>query len=216
MKIKRMAERSIERGPMLSAGVVALLLLASCSTASAMSGQVQKNRYLDPTGEFSVELPPVVDLNIEDGENPALSLSWVNFVTGKGYWMFPTGAYMLEWHQDWPQETQAVPTIEHFYRNIESLLPEYLMVSMKPRGSFEKVSGRREFIGDYPAYRFVARGELDGLSAVWAGTWISFGDRVAVASMLKRIEDDQLDRPPEDLIPWKSLDGFCASVQRLK
>jgi len=87
---------------------------------------------------------------------------------------------------------------------------------MQPRGSFEKVSGRREFIGDYPAYRFVARGELDGLSAVRAGTWIFFKDRLAIASMVKKIEDNQLDRPLESLIPWESLDRFCASVQRLK
>ncbi len=213
MKIKRVTERSIERDPMLRASVVALLLFASCSTMS-MSGQVENNRYFDPMGEFSVELPPVVDLDIADGENP--EFSWVDFVTGKGYWMFPTGAYTLEWYRDWPLGTEVASTTEHFYQSTELLLPEYLKNNMQPRGSFEKVSGRREFIGDYPAYRFVARGELDGLSAVRAGTWIFFKDRLAIASMVKKIEDNQLDRPLESLIPWESLDRFCASVQRLK
>ena len=198
---------------MLRAGVVVLLLLASCSTTS-MSGQVENNRYLDPMGEFSVELPQILDLNITDGENP--EFSWVDFVTGKGYWMFPTGAFTLEWYRDWPHGTDLTSNTELFYRTTESLLPEYLKNNMQPRGSFEKVSGRREFIGDYPAYRFVARGELDGLSAVRAGAWILLEDRLAIASMVKRIEDDQLDRPPESLIPWESLDRFCASVQRLK
>ena len=198
---------------MLRAGVVFLLLLASCSTTS-MSGQVENNRYLDPMGEFSVELPQILDLNITDGGNP--EFSWVDFVTGKGYWMSPTGAFTLEWYRDWPHGTDLTSNTEFFYRTTESLLPEYLKNNMQPRGSFEKVSGRREFIGDYPAYRFVARGELDGLSAVRAGAWILLEDRLAIASMVKRIEDDQLDRPPESLIPWESLDRFCASVQRLK
>jgi len=34
--------------------------------------------------------------------------------------------------------------------------------------------------------------------------------------MVTKIEDNQLDRPLESLIPWEFLDSFCASVQRLK
>ncbi len=87
-------------------------------------------------------------------------------------------------------------------------------MSTNPNGIFHLVSQQRHKVNERPAYRFLARGERDGLAALYLGTSIYFGDRIAFALHVIRIEDNQLEVPLESLVSWSVYDRFCASIRR--
>ncbi len=188
-----------------------LLPVLTISCVASISGGVANGRYTNPDGEVSVAIPPVPDVTIADGGNP--SFSFVDFTMGRGYWMAPGGAYSLEWYKDWFQHLEAPSSAEEYFKKTEELLPAY--VARNFTGRFHLVSQKQHSVRGRPAYRFVARGERDGLAAIWVGTSIWFEDRVAVALMSLRIEDDRMNQPEEQLVPWERYDRFCASIQRL-
>ncbi len=192
-------------------GLLLVALLAmSCETP--LLGHLEGGRYVDPSGEVSVEIPPVPDLGIVDGGNP--TFSFVDFHVGRGYWMFPGGAYSLEWHHDWFHDGRPASTPEDYFERTEALLPAYVRLVLT--GNFNLVSHLEYEVNGRPAYRFLARGERDGLAALYAGTSIWFGDRVAVALHVIEIDEEQLAEPPGNLVSWPTYDRFCASIQRLK
>ncbi|HXH59954.1 MAG TPA: hypothetical protein VNI20_01205, partial [Fimbriimonadaceae bacterium] len=128
------------------------------------------------------------------------------------YWMFPGGAYSLEWYHDWFRDGQVRASPEAYYEATESLLPAYVRANFA--GTFELVDYERREVGGRPAVRFLAKGIRDGLPALVTGTSIWFGDRIALALHSLRIPDDA-SGPPDQFVHWPRYDRFCESIRRL-
>lgn len=184
------------------------LLLCACST---LQGQVKENIYTAPNGEFTVMVPPILDVSVTDGKI-GLNKQFVDFVTGDGYWM-AQGGYSLEWYKldhAYDDDTKFVADTSRFFPNL---------VKAEAGKSFSIVHTSTFTINGHTAYQAVARGVKDKLDAFWVGTSINFRNRVAVAMLIIPVKTNSQPKPgpgptsAEQAAAWGFYPKFIDSIQ---
>jgi len=187
--------------------IIMLMLLSCLSACTTLQGRVQDAVYTSPDGEFSVMVPPILDVETTDGVvGPAKR--FVDFSMGP-YWT-AEGAYSVEWYKlDKPYVTDA-----DFVKDTRELLPSLVTHSLNQ--SFKPLRTEELQVNGHVAVRLVAQGVSDHTDAYWIATSIDFGDRIAVALLLVPVKSDR-DNGPVDAASapaWGFYPAFTASITR--
>lgn len=187
-----------------SMNVVVIACLTACTT---LQGKVQAGVYTSPDGEFSVMVPPILDVETSDGVvGPAKR--FVDFSMGP-YWT-AEGAYSVEWYKlDKPYATDA-----DFIAETRKVLPS--LVTHSQNQSFKPLQTDELQVNGRAAVRLVARGVTDNTDAYWIATSIDFGDRVAVALLVVPAKSDRESGPADaaSAPAWGFYPAFTASITR--
>ncbi len=192
----------------LRAGTVMALCLF-LGACVAVQGQLAGGRYTTPDGQFSVAIPAVPRLGLEDGGSG--SRRYVDFFSGPGYW-YPHGQYSVEWIR----LDEAPDTARAFLAMAKQFVPAYL--AQNYGGTFRLLRASRTRVGAKPAWRFVALGQVEGRAAVWVGTLLDFGDTLVAANLIYPVDAAQVQgpAPAAELYPRADYESFVNSIQRKK
>jgi len=192
---------------MLRYPVSVLLFLLFVTGCVAIQGRLEDGRYHTPDGSFSVAIPNIPRLGLEDGGSGARR--FVDFFSGPGYW-YPHGQYSVEWiHLE-----KTVTSPRAFLAMAEEFVKPYL--AQNYGGSFRIMSSTRSMVSGRPAWRFVALGSVEARPAVWVGTLLDFHDTLVAVNLIYPVDTAQLQQlsPSSNVYPQAAYQAFVNSIQR--
>lgn len=194
--------------------IVTIILITLCLWGcSSLAGNIRNGVYISADGEFMVKTPSIPGLGARDGI--LVTKSFVDFYTGPGYWT-PYGLYSVEWYKQDP----VYDSDRSFFISTKDKLAKYIKDNFVSRATFSLVDTRRLKVNDKPAFQFFARGKLDNIGAIWMGTYINLGERIAVCSLIfkdRRVNSQDLGPFKQGgHAPWEKYNDFIHSIRRLK
>lgn len=185
--------------------VTALLsLLSACST---LRGKESDGVYVAPDSEFSLMIPPILDVECSDGK-VGPSKEYVDCATGKAYWM-AAGGYSVEWYRlERPFDSDTA-----FLTETKKILPSLVTGGTAP--GFSVVQTRVLTINGRATYQIVARGNKDNIDSFCIATSIDFGKRIAVAYLLIPVKSDRYNGPvdADQAATWGYYSKFVDSIE---
>lgn len=186
---------------------IVLVLMSLLSACSTLQGKESNGLYIAPDSEFSVMIPPVLDVECSDGK-VGPSKEYVDCSTGNAYWM-AAGGYSVEWYRlEHPFDSDTA-----FLAETTKILPS--LVTGGPAPGFSVVQTRTFTINGHTAYQIVARGNKDNIDSFCIATSIYFGKRIAVAYLLIPIKTDRYSGPvdADQAATWGYYSKFVDSIQ---
>lgn len=179
-------------------------LLPACST---LQGKESNGHYVAPDNEFSVMIPPVLDVDCSDGK-VGPSKEYVDCSMGNAYWMVD-GGYSVEWYRlEHPFDSDTA-----FLAETTKVLPS--LVKGGPAPGFSVIQTHTLTINGRAAYQIVARGIKDKIDSFCIATSIDFGKRIAVAYLLIPVKSDRGKGPvdADQAVTWGYYSKFVDSIE---